>query len=128
MAYGWQQDARFRQAQQIGDAAAELHQRFGTVMAHLHKTGRALNTAVSAYNALAGSLDSKVLPQLRKLEDLGILVPGARLPDGAAIPAQTRPGPGAGGLGADDSPDGEDRTREGLHLTQGSPRRTGRMT
>jgi DNA recombination protein RmuC len=120
VAYGWQQDARSRQAQQIGDVAAELHQRFGIVMAHLHKTGRALNTAVSAYNALVGSLDTKVLPQLRKLEDFGILAPGARLPDAAAIPAQTRPVPGAAGLGDSDSPDGQDRAGEGLeHLTQG---------
>src|SRR3984885_5196470 len=109
VAYGWQQDARVRQAQQIGDAAAELHQRFGTVMAHLHKTGRALNTAVSAYNALVGSLDSRVLPQMRKLEELGILVPGTDLPDPAAIPAQTRPVPGTAGRGDSDTPDGADR-------------------
>jgi DNA recombination protein RmuC len=87
VAYGWQQDARFRRAQQIGDVAAELHQRFGTVMQHLHSTGRSLNTAVTAYNALVGSLDSKVLPQMRKLEDLGILTPGSHLPDSQAVGA-----------------------------------------
>ena len=68
-------------------------------MQHLHRTGRSLNTAVNAYNALVSSLDSKVLPQLRKLEDLGILAPGTHLPDAQAIPAQTRPVPGAAGLG-----------------------------
>src|SRR5580704_14138238 len=46
VAYGWQQDARARQAQQIGDIAAELYERFGILMQHLHKTGRSLNTAV----------------------------------------------------------------------------------
>jgi DNA recombination protein RmuC len=113
VAYGWQQDARARQAQQVGDIAAELHQRFGILMEHLHKTGRSLNTAVNAYNALVGSLDSKVLPQLHKLEDLGILVPGAHLPDAAAIPAQTRPVPGAADLARSDSPDGQDRAVPG---------------
>ena len=93
VAYGWQQDARARQAQQVGDIAAELHQRFGIMMQHLNKTGRSLNTAVSEYNALVGALDSRVLPQMRKLEDLGILVPGARLPEAQAIQAQTRPDP-----------------------------------
>jgi hypothetical protein len=39
------------------------HQRLEIVMHHLHKTGRSLNTAVSAYKALAGSLDGKVLPR-----------------------------------------------------------------
>jgi DNA recombination protein RmuC len=88
VAYGWQQDARFRRAQQIGDVAAELHQRFGTVMQHLHNTGRSLNTAVTAYNAMVGSLDTRVLPQMRKLEDLGILTPGSHLPDAQAVGTQ----------------------------------------
>jgi len=43
VAYGWQQDARARQAQQIGDVAADLHQRFALVMRHLTKTGRFVN-------------------------------------------------------------------------------------
>jgi DNA recombination protein RmuC len=105
VAYGWQQDARVRQAQQVGDIAAELHQRFGILMQHLHKTGRSLNAAVNAYNALIGSLDSQVLPQMRKLEDLGILVPGAHLPEAHAIPAQTCPLPVAPGLADRVSPD-----------------------
>ena len=107
VAYGWQQDARVRQAQQVGDIAADLHQQFGTLMQHLHKTGRALNTAVNAYNALVGSLDSKILPQMRKLEDLGILVPGTHLPEAQAVQVQTRPVPAAAGLADGDSPDGE---------------------
>ena len=90
VAYGWQQDARARQAQQIGDIAAQLHERFGILMQHLHKTGRSLNTAVKTYNDLVGSLENRVLPQLQRLEDLGILAPGAQLPDLQAIQAQGR--------------------------------------
>jgi DNA recombination protein RmuC len=96
VAYGWQQDARARQAQQIGDIAAELHGRFGILMQHLHKTGRSLNTAVTTYNALVGSLEDKVLPQMQRLEDLGILAPGVQLPEARPISAQARaiPSPG----------------------------------
>ena len=120
VAYGWQQDARVRQAQQIGDTAAELHRRFGILMQHLHRTGRSLNTAVNAYNALVSSLDSKVLPQLHKLEDLGILAPGTHLPDAQAIPAQTRPVPATPGRADSESPDGETGAEEGLEqLTHG---------
>jgi DNA recombination protein RmuC len=90
VAYGWQQDARARQAQQIGDVAAELYERFGLLMQHLHKTGRSLNTSVKEYNAMVGSLENRVLPQLQRLEALGILVPGAHLPAAQAIEAQTR--------------------------------------
>jgi len=120
VAYGWQQDARVRQAQQIGDIAAELHQRFGTMMQHLHKTGRSLNTAVTAYNALVGSLDSRILPQMRKLEDLGILVPGTRLPDAQTIEAQTRPVTVAASLAGSDPPDDKNAAGESPEqLTQG---------
>ena|ERR1700733_16090715 len=62
-------------------------------MQHLHKTGRSLTTAVKAYNDLVGSLDSRVLPQMRRLEDLGILAAGTQLPDAQAIEAQTRLAP-----------------------------------
>ncbi len=93
VAYGWQQDARVRQAQQIGDAAADLHQRFALVMRHLQKTGRSLSTAVNSYNALVGSLESRVLPQLRKLEELGILAHGTQLPQAQTVEAQARPVP-----------------------------------
>jgi DNA recombination protein RmuC len=90
VAYGWQQDARARQAQQIGDIAAELHERFGILMQHLNKTGRSLNTAVKEYNALVGSLENRVLPQMQRLEDLGILAPGVQLPDARTIEAHSR--------------------------------------
>jgi len=88
VAYGWQQDARARQAQQIGDVAAELHERFGLLMQHLHKTGRSLNTSVKEYNAMVGSLENRVLPQMQRLEALGILAPGAHLPAAQTIEAQ----------------------------------------
>ena len=113
VAYGWQQDARARQVQQIGDIAAELHQRLDTVMQHLHKTGRALTTAVKAHNDLVGALDSKVLPQMRRLEALGVLVPGTRLPDAQAVEVQIRAVSTAPGL-AGGVLDGEDAARQNL--------------
>jgi DNA recombination protein RmuC len=109
VAYGWQQDARASQAQQVGDVAAELHARFGILLQHLNKTGRSLNTAVKSYNDLAGVLDSRVLPQLRRLEELGVLVPGAHLPDSATVAAPTRPIPVPDEPIAGGSPDGESR-------------------
>ena len=120
VAYGWQQDARARQAQQIGDIAAELHERFGISMQHLHKTGRSLNTAVNAYNALIGSLENRVLPQMQRLEDLGILAPGAHLPEAQTIEAQSREILFPGGRVSSESSDAENGTQEGLpQLSQG---------
>jgi DNA recombination protein RmuC len=93
VAYGWQQDARARQAQQAGDIAADLHRRFALVMRHLQKTGRSMSTAVNSCNALVGSLEGRVLPQLRKLEELGILAHGTQLPQAQTVEAQVRPVP-----------------------------------
>jgi DNA recombination protein RmuC len=120
VAYGWQQDARVRQAQQIGDIVAELYERFGILMQHLHKTGRSLNTAVKMYNALAGSLENRVLPQMRRLEELGVLVPGAHLPEVQIIEAQTQAIPSPDELISSESLDNENGTQEGLEqLSQG---------
>jgi DNA recombination protein RmuC len=95
VAYGWQQDARARQALQVGDIAADLHQRFAQAMQHLHKTGRSLNTAVNSYNALVSSLENQVLPRLRKLEELGIVAHGSGLPPVQLVETQARPVPSA---------------------------------
>jgi len=61
VAYGWQQDARVQQAQQIGDAGVELHRRLGTMVRHLDKLGVALTRAIKTYNDLLGSLEGSVL-------------------------------------------------------------------
>ena len=114
VAYGWQQDARARHAQQVGDIAAELHQRFGTLTQHLHKTGRSLNMAVKSYNALVGSLESSVLPQVQRLEDLGILLPGVQLPAAPTIEAETRAISLPGGSISGESLDAENGTRSGI--------------
>jgi DNA recombination protein RmuC len=91
VAFGWQQDARVQQAQQIGDAGVELHRRLGTLVGHLDKLGGALTRAVKTYNDLLGSLEGRVLPQARRFEDLGILAPGTRLPEPQTIDAHARP-------------------------------------
>jgi DNA anti-recombination protein RmuC len=88
-------------------------------MRHLHKTGRSLNTAVKTYNAMVGSLENSVLPQMRRLEDLGILAAGAHLPDAQEIETQAHTIAFAG-LISGDSLDGENGSAEGLEQpTQG---------
>jgi DNA recombination protein RmuC len=64
-------------------------------MQHLQKTGRSMSTAVNSYNALVGSLESRVLPQLRRLEELGIMAHGTQLPQAQTVEAQPRPVPSA---------------------------------
>src|SRR3954453_10534689 len=69
--YGWRQEKIAESAQEIPAAGRELHKRIATFLEPFAKLGRQLNSAVSAYNQGAGSLEARVLPQLRRLEEAG---------------------------------------------------------
>jgi DNA recombination protein RmuC len=68
---GWRQERIAAEAQEIANAANELYARTGTFLGHLSKAGRQLNSAVGAYNEAIGSAESRVLPQLRRIQELG---------------------------------------------------------
>jgi DNA recombination protein RmuC len=69
--YGWRQERIAESAREIAAAGRELHKRIGTFLESYAKLGRQLNSAVTAYNNGAGSLDARVLPQLRRIEAAG---------------------------------------------------------
>jgi DNA recombination protein RmuC len=69
--YGWRQEKIAASARDIAAAGRELHKRIGTFLEPYAKLGRQLNSAVNAYNQGVGSLDARVLPQLRRLEAAG---------------------------------------------------------
>jgi DNA recombination protein RmuC len=85
--YGLQQDARARNARAIGNSAAALHQRLGKLADPLQKLGRTMTTAVKDYNSVLAALETRVLPEVRRLEDLGIFAAGTELPDVPALQA-----------------------------------------
>jgi DNA recombination protein RmuC len=69
--YGWRQEKIAESAREIAAAGRELHKRIATFLEPYAKLGRQLNSAVNAYNQGVGSLDARVLPQLRRIEDAG---------------------------------------------------------
>jgi DNA recombination protein RmuC len=69
--YGWRQETIAESAREIAAAGRELHKRLATFLEPYAKLGRQLNSAVNAYNQSAGSLEARVLPQLRRLEAAG---------------------------------------------------------
>ena len=91
IAHGLQHDARARHGQEIGESAAELHRRLGTLVPDLQKLGSSLTTAAARYNGLLASLEGKVIPQVRRLENLGIFAPGTQLPEPTPLDAPIRP-------------------------------------
>src|ERR1039458_10100283 len=70
--YGWSQERIAESAREIAATARELHRRLGPFADHLAKTGRQLDSAVSAYNRAVGSFDHKLIPQIRSIEQAGI--------------------------------------------------------
>lgn len=67
----WRHDVINREAQEIAAQGRELHKRFCIMTEHMEKLGRNFATANSAYNAMVGSLNEKLVPQLRKFEEFG---------------------------------------------------------
>jgi DNA recombination protein RmuC len=78
MELGWRQERMVAEAAEIADAAGTLHARFSKFLNDFDRVGRGLTTAAGAYDAAVGSMERRLLPQLRKVEGLGI-APGKEI-------------------------------------------------
>jgi DNA recombination protein RmuC len=78
MELGWRQERMVAEAAEIADAAGTLHARFAKFLSDFDKVGRGLTTAAGAYDSAVGSMERRLLPQLRKVEGLGI-APGKEI-------------------------------------------------
>jgi len=72
IAYGWTQEQLAENAEEIRRVAAELYDRVQLVHDHYADTGRLLEKTVESYNRSVGSWDSRLVPALRKMRDLGV--------------------------------------------------------
>ncbi len=70
-AYAWQQETIAEDAREIAGLGRELYERLGVFASHFAKVGRALDTAVGAYNQATGSLERRLLVTGRKLAEHG---------------------------------------------------------
>jgi DNA recombination protein RmuC len=73
VAYSWKQEKAGENARKIFDSSRELHERLIVFNSYLHKLGQNLNTTVSYYNQAVGSWESRVVPTIKKMEELGAL-------------------------------------------------------
>jgi DNA recombination protein RmuC len=71
VAYGWRQEQSAKNAQEIAELGRELYRRMAVMADHLGKVGDAIGATVSRYNALLGSVESRVMPQARKFKEPG---------------------------------------------------------
>lgn len=71
IAYGWQQEQITINALKVSQLGKELHDRIAIMTKHVDAVGSALGKATIAYNRFIGSMESRVLPAVRKFKDLG---------------------------------------------------------
>ena len=71
MELGWRQERMVAEAAEIADAAGTLHARFAKFLGDFDTVGKRLSSATGAYNSAVGSMEGRLLPQLRKVEGLG---------------------------------------------------------
>jgi len=71
VAYCWRQNQITLNARQVQELGGELHSRLSLFLAHLARVGQRLGGAVEAFNQAAGSLQRQVVPQARRLRELG---------------------------------------------------------
>lgn len=84
----WRREAIADNAREIHALGRELYERLGVTLDHVRRMGSSLDSAVSHYNRLVGSLDGRVLVSARRLAEHGIS--DTALPDVPPITQRTR--------------------------------------
>jgi DNA recombination protein RmuC len=72
VSYGWRQEKLADNAEQIRRIGAEFYDRLRIFADTYVEVGRQLSRAVDSYNRSAGSWDTRVLPSLKRVQELGI--------------------------------------------------------
>lgn len=72
IAYGWNQAQLAENAIEIRTIASQLYERLQTVWQHYADTGRQLEKTVECYNRSVGSWDTRLMPAVRRMQELGV--------------------------------------------------------
>lgn len=71
VAFGWRQEEAGKNAKAVAELGRELYQRLARMGEAVGGLGKAMESGVKKYNELVGSLEARVLPQARRLRDMG---------------------------------------------------------
>ena len=89
--YGWRVEEQAANAQKIADLGRELYKRIAVMGAHAAGVGKALEAAVGRYNQFVGSLETQVLTQARRFEELKVEHQGREVPILEPLDTAVRP-------------------------------------
>ena len=70
VAYAWQQETLVDKARTVFASARELYERLGLLGRRLDSLGKSINTTVTRFNSMMATLEGRVLPSARRLEEL----------------------------------------------------------
>lgn len=71
VAVGWREKGLEDQARELFELGKQLHDRAATAFGHVASVGQAIDQAGKRYNVMVGSIESRLLPTLRRFEDSG---------------------------------------------------------
>jgi DNA recombination protein RmuC len=91
VAYGWRAEDQAKNAARIVEVGRELYKRVSVMGAHAGAVGKALESAVGKYNQFVGSLESQVLTQARRFEELSVDHEGKDIAEPALVEQSVRP-------------------------------------
>jgi DNA recombination protein RmuC len=90
VAYAFQQQKVADDAQAIAHLGRELYDRIATLLAHIDKVSRCVNSLVKAQDEVVGSVERRVLPKARKFSELGVAGSEEELPEVRTVAASAR--------------------------------------
>lgn len=85
VAYGWRIEDQAENAAHIAALGKELYKRLSVMGGHAASVGKALEAAVARYNQFVGSLESQVMTQARRFEELQVDHEGKDIPPLEAV-------------------------------------------
>jgi DNA recombination protein RmuC len=91
VAYGWRVEEQAANARVIADLGRELYKRIAVMGTHAGAVGKALEAAVSRYNQFVGSLETQVLTQARRFEELKVDHESREVPQLEPLESAVRP-------------------------------------
>lgn len=72
VAVGWREHRLAEEARELLTLGRELHERATVAFGHAAGLSKALTQTVERFNKLVGSIDARMMPTLRKFEDVGV--------------------------------------------------------
>ena len=95
VAYVWRQEKMTENAREAAELGQQLYERIATMAGHIEKLGKSLNSSVSHFNSMNSSLDKRVMPTMKKFQELSIAPPDKTMPEPKRIDVSADAGTGA---------------------------------